>query len=422
MNTFYKHIGLSVIAALLLVTGCDTATQTNQKDELTSDEGQYIVVLHDDNSYSKSTSKINYNKRTALDNGINRDAVIESSADLMRGAKIDPEKSARNYYSHAIKGFSVKATDRQLEKLKEDPRVKYVEPDRKVSLSPVKVYDGPLPQGLETEHSAKQKSTGDQEGDFGVLADYYPWGVNRVGGAVDGSGEYAWVIDTGIDLDHSDLNVNSYYSASFVDSESSPNDYNGHGTHVAGTIGAKSNGFGVIGVAANTTLFAVKVLDQNGSGSYSDIIAGLDYVAQYAYPGEVANLSLGGGPSNALDDAVRNCADQGVLVTLAAGNDSDDANNYSPARVEYNNVWTVSAIDENDYFASFSNYGNPPIEWASPGVGVWSTWIGDDYKKIDGTSMASPHVGGLLTTGGITSNGYATGDPDGNPDPISYRQ
>ncbi|HEX6983086.1 MAG TPA: S8 family peptidase [Balneolaceae bacterium] len=428
MNRLHRSIGLTMLTTILLITaGCDMLTQqTNRKEKanITSNpiEGQYIVVLKEDDSFTTSHSKINYSKRTMADNGVNRTAVIEAATDLMTEAKINPEKSALHYYSHAIKGFSVKANAAQLEALKNDPRVKYVEPDYRVSLPPLEVHDAPLPPGLLHADKSKQKSVEGQDPKTKAMADYFPWGVSRVGGAVDASGYYAWVIDTGIDLDHSDLNVNTYYSASFVDSEPSPDDYNGHGTHVAGTIGAVYNGYGVVGVAANTTLFAVKVLDGNGSGSYSDVIAGLDYVARYAYPGEVANLSLGGPPSDALDDAVRNCADQGVLVTLAAGNDGDNANNYSPARVEYPNVWTVSAIDINDDFASFSNYGNPPIEWASPGVGVWSTWKGDTYKKISGTSMASPHVGGLLTTGSITADGYANGDPDGNPDPISYRQ
>jgi subtilisin family serine protease len=132
-------------------------------------------------------------------------------------------------------------------------------------------------------------------------------------------------------------------------------------------------------------------------------------------------MSLGGGTSQAVDDAVRNAADNGIMFALAAGNDGADANNSSPARVEYNNVWTVSAIDSNDNFASFSNYGNPPIEYAAPGVDVESLWKDGGVNTISGTSMATPHVAGvLLVTGGNpASDGTANGDPDGTPDPIA---
>ncbi len=146
-------------------------------------------------------------------------------------------------------------------------------------------------------------------------------------------------------------------------------------------------------------------------------------MAANASSGDVAKLSLGGGTSDAVDDAVRNAADQGVMFAIAAGNSGDDANNYSPARVEYNNVWTVSATDSNDGFASFSNWSgptDPPIEYAAPGVDILSLWMNGGTNTISGTSMASPHVAGvLLVTGGNpSSDGTASGDPDGDPDPI----
>jgi subtilisin family serine protease len=137
----------------------------------------------------------------------------------------------------------------------------------------------------------------------------------------------------------------------------------------------------------------------------------------------VANLSLGGGASTALDNAVRNLGSTGVLVALAAGNESQDANNVSPARTNHQNVVTVSAMDSNDNFASFSNYGSP-VDYCAPGVSVNSTWIGGGYRSISGTSMASPHVAGLLLLRGSTNlntDGTVNGDPDGNADPIAVR-
>lgn len=207
-----------------------------------------------------------------------------------------------------------------------------------------------------------------------------------------------------------------------MSTEPSADDGNGHGTHVSGSIAAVDNDIDVVGVAAGASVVGVKVLNSAGSGTNSGVIDGIDYVAANASGGDVANMSLGGGTSQALDDAVRNAADQGIYFAVAAGNDSDDANNYSPARVEYNNVWTISAIDENDSFASFSNYGNPPIEYAAPGVDVESLWRDNGVNTISGTSMASPHAAGVLlvTCGNPTADGTASGDPDGNADPIIH--
>lgn len=408
-----QHIIYTVALAFsLILSGCDMTNTPQQEERETTPnsiiKGQYIVVLNSSEAITKAPEKGDTGDRASAARSVDREATIQSANAMLEEAGID-RSVVKNYYSHAIAGFALQADRAQIEALKKDPRVAYVEKDRMVSLPPVEAQPGALPGD-----AGKGEQTS-------APGDYEPYGITRVGGPVDGTGSYAWVIDTGIDLDHSDLNVNTTYSESFVSSEPSPNDQNGHGTHVAGTIGAKSNGFGVIGVSYNTTLFAVKVLNRDGNGSYSDIIAGVDYVAQYAYAGEVANLSLGGPTSQALDDAVRNCADAGVLISLAAGNDGANANYSSPARVNHPNVRTVSAIDSNDNFASFSNYANPPIDWAAPGVGVWSTWIGDQYNQISGTSMASPHVGGLMVTGSITTGGYASGDPDGNADPIAVR-
>jgi len=146
----------------------------------------------------------------------------------------------------------------------------------------------------------------------------------------------------------------------------------------------------------------------------------VDYVAANAAPGDAANMSLGGPPSDALDDAVRNAASQGIYFAIAAGNDGDDANNYSPARVNGTTIFTVSAIDDADTFASFSNWGNPPVDYAAPGVSILSLWKDGGTNTISGTSMATPHVCGLLLLGSIQADGYAIDDPDGNPDPIAH--
>jgi subtilisin family serine protease len=289
-----------------------------------------------------------------------------------------------------------------------EPNVSYVEKDRIVKLDP--------PPG---------KGPGSGGGDDGSSSplETTPWGITRVGGGSNYSGSgSAWIIDTGIDLDHQDLNVDVTRSVTKVskgpDSKNA-DDGNGHGTHVAGTLAAINNDIGVIGVAAGASVVAVKVLDKRGSGSYSDVIAGVDHVAANAQPGDVANMSLGGGKNTTLNDAVKAAAAKGIVFSLAAGNNSNDASKYSPASTDDDGIYTVSAINRADIFADFSNYGNSPIDYAAPGVEVFSTWTQGGYNTISGTSMAAPHVAGLALLGGISTDGYALGDPDANPDPIA---
>jgi subtilisin family serine protease len=154
------------------------------------------------------------------------------------------------------------------------------------------------------------------------------------------------------------------------------------------------------------------------------VIKGVDYVGANGVSGDVANMSLGGGVSSALDNAViAAAAKKGVAFTLAAGNESDTANNHSPARAggvsSNDTVYTVSAFGQtSDRFASFSNYGNPPIEWAEPGVSVLSTYKGGGYATMSGTSMAAPHLAGILVQGNVSKCGDVTGDRDTNADDI----
>lgn len=159
-----------------------------------------------------------------------------------------------------------------------------------------------------------------------------------------------------------------------------------------------------------------------GSGYIDWIVAGIDYVAANAQLGDVANLSLGAqGHFQSLHDAIVRLADQGILVSIAAGNSSDHAGLYEPAHVEHANVFTVSAIDDLDTFAWFSNYGNPPIDYAAPGVDITSTKRDGGIVTYSGTSMAAPHIAGLLLFAPPSISGAAINDPDSTPDPIAYQ-
>ena len=310
-------------------------------------------------------------------------------------------------YSVAIQGFAADLPPQALERMQAaNPNIAYCEQNQVFTIPPIR---------------AEAKPGGAGGGGGGQPAQETPWGIARVNGGAAGTFATAWVIDTGIDLDHPDLNVDVVRSRSFLARDASPDDQNGHGTHVAGTIAALDNTIGVIGVAPGATVVAVRVLDRRGSGTTSGVIAGVDYVAQYGRPGDVANMSLGGGVSQSLDDAVVSASSGGVRFALAAGNESDNANNHSPARANGPNVYTVSAFSIGDNWASYSNYGNPPIDYAEPGSSIKSTWTGAGYNTISGTSMATPHLAGLLLTGTVRNGGAVAGDPDGNPDPIGVR-
>ena len=258
-------------------------------------------------------------------------------------------------------------------------------------------------------------------GGGGSTAEVIDWGVARVGGpGTPVLGRTAWVIDTGIDLDHPDLNVDVARSKSFI-RDLSPDDGNGHGSHVAGTIAAIDNDIGVVGVAPGATLVAVRVLDRRGSGTNSGVIAGVDYVADVGAAGDVANMSLGGGVSALLDDAVVLASSTGIRFVLAAGNESDSANNHSPARANGEFVFTVSSFAKGDLWSSFSNFGNPPVDYAEPGSSIKSTYKGGGYATLSGTSMAAPHLAGILMTGPVRTTAFVQGDPDTTPDKIGIR-
>jgi subtilisin family serine protease len=251
------------------------------------------------------------------------------------------------------------------------------------------------------------------DGEASISAQTTPYGIDLINAdsssthAGDGQGTVSnanvYVIDTGVDGSHPDLNV--VQSVSFVRGGGNRSgDCNGHGTHVAGTIAARDDTQGVVGVAPGAPIHAVKVLNCQGSGQWSWIISGIDWVTQNRTANSVANMSLGGSANQAVDDAVRNSAAAGVFYGIAAGNSGADACGQSPARAGAgtdNGIATVAAIDSASQEASWSNYGSCVDIWA-PGVNVLSTWTGGGYNTISGTSMASPHVtgGGALYLSG----------------------
>jgi len=273
---------------------------------------------------------------------------------------------ADHVFGSAIRGFSARLNLRQMQALENNPLVAYLEPDEPMFAS----------------------------------AQTLPWGINRIDAdssstqAGNGSGTVSnvnvYIIDTGADAKHSDLNVVKH-----VNFAGGPNrDCHGHGTHVAGTVAARDNSSDVVGVAPGAPITGVKVLGCGGSGTTSGVIKGVDWVTANAVKPAIANMSLGGSASSSIDTAVKNSADSGVFYSVAAGNEGVDACTKSPARAgTHNGVMTVAATDSLDREASFSNYGSCVDIWA-PGVSILSTRNGGGTTTMSGTSMASPHVAG----------------------------
>ena len=307
------------------------------------------------------------------------------------GASVD------HVYRHAARGYAARMSAGAAAEAAADPRVASVVPDRYVSISA-------KPSGGGTTAPLPEEKT--------------PTGVLRIGGPGQKTDDQKWpavaVIDTGIDTSHPDLAVAGGVNCS---SGSSYKDGNGHGTHVAGTIGAKKGNGGVVGVAPGAPLYAVRVLNNAGSGTWSSVICGINWVKANAVTKgiKVANMSLGGGGDDSAcggTDALHNAicdASANVTFVVAAGNENDDAARHVPAA--YDEVITVSALadsdgapggtwpstacryDQEETLADFSNDGTD-VDLIAPGVCILSTWKGGGYSTISGTSMASPHGAG----------------------------
>ena len=309
-----------------------------------------------------------------------------------------------------VNGFAATLDAAQVKALRGSARVDYVEPDRVVT--------------------ADATQNMDANGD--------PWGLDRIDQrnlplsrtytyTGTGAGVTAYVIDTGINYGHAQFGGRASLAYDALGGTGA--DCHGHGTHVAGTIGGST-----YGVAKAVTLKAVRVLGCTGSGSTSGIISALNWIAANHPARSVANMSLGGGRSSALNSATNNLANSGVFIAVAAGNENQNACNVSPASAA--NAYTTAASDRSDRKASFSNYGSCVDGWA-PGVSIKSAWLGTGTNTISGTSMATPHVAGVAalvkgageqSSTAVTNwlNANATpnrivGNPSGTPNRLLYK-
>lgn len=317
-------------------------------------EGQYIVVLKEQQL-----------KAPRLLAGTNALAAATEAAtvDLVarHGGKLD------RVFRNAVQGFTMKADERVVARMLKDPRIDFIEEDGVVSID---ATQSNATWGLDR---SDQRSL--------PLNRSYTYDYT-------GSGVRAYVIDTGILANHSQFSGRMLPGATAISDGRGSSDCNGHGTHVAGTIGGST-----WGVAKAVKLVPVRVLGCDGSGTNSGVIAGIDWVRANHVKPAVANMSLGGGASTAVDRAVNNLAAAGVTVVVAAGNDNANACNYSPARAS--GAITVGSTASNDSRSSFSNYGSC-LDLFAPGSSITSAWHTSTSASntISGTSMASPHVAG----------------------------
>jgi subtilisin family serine protease len=339
----WKPTLVGVVAVFGLAACRDATTPESPADEIPAQvvPGQYIVVFRDD--------------------------VADPS--LLTDRLLGKVGGTRQFtYKSAIKGFAAQLTPTAVRALELDPNVAYIEPDRE--------YRVDITQNM------------DANGD--------PWGLDRIDQTAlplsgtytytaTGAGVHAYIIDTGIWTLHSDFGgrANNVYDAFMATGE----DCHGHGTHVAGTIGGTT-----YGIAKGASLHGVRVLSCAGVGLTSQIIAGIDWVRQNAIHPAVANMSLGGGLSTALNDATTNLWNSGVFVAVAAGNDNVDACTASPASAT--GACTAAASTKTDAKASFSNWGTC-VEAYAPGSAIVSDFLAGTTTSLSGTSMASPHFAGV---------------------------
>ena len=348
-----KNISLlsaAISVSILVMTACGSAYSADFRTTKTPVKGQYIVVLKQSAARLSGESGSAARVSTAAKN-----IASTHRANLIRS------------FDHALRGFVVKADDAALTTLLADPRVAYVEEDGYVSIN------------------ASQSGA--------------TWGLDRIDQRAlplnsiynydtAATGVHAYIIDTGVLLTHSQFSGRIGNGFDAVTAGGSANDCNGHGTHVAGTVGGTT-----WGVAKAVTIHPVRVLGCNGSGTTSGVVAGMDWVAANRVLPAVANMSLGGGASSATDTAVENLTGAGVTVVVAAGNNNASACNYSPARAPA--AITVGSTTSTDARSSFSNFGTC-LDIFAPGSSITSSWSTSPTATYtdSGTSMASPHVAG----------------------------
>ncbi len=371
--------------------------------------GNYIVMFKESkmSTTDQELSKIQFSTR--LEKSIAYESKQRESKvkidEMLSKSNLDLSKVS-NYFTTQFAGVSL--TNISVEELKmisRNPNVKAIYFDQ--------LIPNPIDSVIESQNPFVNKAAGQVT----------PCGITNAGGFGNGaaSAAWIWIIDTGVNTTHPDLNVivDSRYAKSYIGT--SVEDCNGHGTHVAGTAAAKNNGIGVVGVSAGAAVVPVRVFGCTGGASSSNILAAINHIGANDKPGDVVNMSLGGffgancDANSPYSTALRGLGNSGTRVALAAGNDAADATTFSPACTNGTNIFTVASMTCGKSFSSFSNYNRSAVDVIATGSDVYSTWLNGGYNTISGTSMASPHVAGIMhsrnntpaTNGSVSSRGQS---------------
>ena len=374
-----KHFNImrSFFIILYLILNSNVQSQSQSSENIIP--GQYIVIIKESNAVPVVKSGLNTSRSTNQPNKELRDQNINKLKAIQNRQRLS-SSSVLFEYADAIVGFSARLSDTEVQALRNDPAVEGVYPNIRIQL---------------------EQTSGNFKNENKIFSQVEDCAVTTSGGHTDGTSKFTWIwiMDTGIDTDHPDLNVQSYSPyAAFFDG-SSIEDFHGHGTHVAGIAAAKDNDIGVVGVSAGAKVVPVKVFADNGIGSLSTLIAGINHISQYSISGDVVNMSLAYPESCnqqiALANAIINLANAGVWICVAAGNSSYNTGFVFPACLNSPRVVTVAAIDCQNQCASFTNLGSS-VDWYAVGVDVYSTYKDGGYSTISGTSMATPVVAGII--------------------------
>lgn len=307
--------------------------------------------------------------------------IIEQLKSFLIQNNINPNK-VKAYYTAGISGFAIELTEKEFQAFSTNKAIKAVEHNRIGDIP----YFAPKDRNL---GHARMQTT--------------PCGVQKAGGPVLAtSNRLIWVVDSGIDVDHPDLNVETSLGKSFVPNNTSFDDIYGHGTHISGIAAAIDNGFGVVGVAAGAPVVPIKIFEPGTSFSTTIFFGALNYIIQNGTAGDVIAIASGTGPGIPSigtpigSGFLRTLSNMNIRVAMAAGNSADDAALYYPPRVNEANVFTIVAMDCDENWWRFSNYGHQTCDYAATGVNVYSTDINGTYSTHSGTSMAAPHVAGIM--------------------------
>jgi Subtilase family len=402
---------------ILAFFGFVNAFGQNMPGKLTPVEGRFLVLL--DSSVEKKVTKAlkkgktDQFKRNAMANEkAQRDAKTAKVKSFIKGLGITDAEIDQVFVDAGV-GLVVKnINENKLKRLREAAGINAVSQDFIVQFADPIMQSDPI---MQADPIMQLFSDPIMQADPIMQSDAFdidttrmaPKAIVRAGGPVDGKAleNRIWILDTGVDPDQVQLNVirDTAISKSFADGETDIRDNNGHGTHCAGIAAASSSGKGVVGVSAGAKIAAVKVLTATGNGSWTSVIAGLNHVSINAMEGDVVNMSFGAsdptfteGTNPLLTKAVKDLGEQGLMVVMSAGNSASNANMNLPGLISGKNIFTVAAMDNVSQFASYSNFGMPPVDFIVTGSRIISLWPNNRFRMLSGTSMAAAVMSGIL--------------------------